>query len=112
MGTPSRSLFAGGVFFWWGGAAEVVEFVTLRIGFRTVLTIPNHIDKKGSFMNTSERPNLGRHAANCNVCKHPQRDEIEDEFLAWEPIQRICRSFKLINRSSIYRHARAFNLMA
>ena len=39
---------------------------------------PGHIAIPG----TAARPNLGRHAAICGICAHPQRDEIETDFIA------------------------------
>ncbi len=54
--------------------------------------------------------NQGRHEAQCSVCKHPQRAEIEEEFLSWKSPDKIGKAFKL-SRDSIYRHARAMDLI-
>ena len=61
---------------------------------------------------SSTRPNLGRHESGCKVCAHPQREEIEHEFVGWKSPAAIATEYKLRNRSTIYRHAHAFNLFA
>jgi len=58
----------------------------------------------------AERPNLGRHAAKCRICTHAQRQEIEDDFVAWKSPAQIARDYGLADRSSMYRHAHALNL--
>jgi len=58
----------------------------------------------------AERPNLGRHAANCRICKHARRQDIEDAFVSWESPAKIARDFGLADRSSVYRHAHAMNI--
>ena len=56
--------------------------------------------------------NLGRHKRNCSICAHQQREEIESEFISWRSPSTIATEFGLSDRSSIYRHARAFDLFA
>jgi hypothetical protein len=57
----------------------------------------------------SAQVNKGRHEAQCSVCKHPQRTEIEQEFLTWKSPDKTATAFEL-SRDAIYRHARAMNL--
>jgi hypothetical protein len=52
--------------------------------------------------------NPGRHAAECKICRHPQRDEIELDFINWRSPATIAKHYKLANRASVYRHAHAF----
>jgi len=52
----------------------------------------------------------GRHAAECRICAHPQREEIEREFVNWRSPASIAKQYKLANRASVYRHAHAFGL--
>jgi hypothetical protein len=52
----------------------------------------------------------GRHAAACKVCTHPQRDEIEQDFINWCSPALIAKQYKLRNRASVYRHAHALEL--
>ena len=54
--------------------------------------------------------NQGRHAAQCSICKHNQREEIEHEFLTWKSPDKTAAAFGIC-RDSIYRHARAMNLL-
>jgi len=53
---------------------------------------------------------LERHATRCTICKHPQLDEIEKEFVSWTSVGEIVKEFGIPERSSIYRHARATGL--
>lgn len=53
-----------------------------------------------------------RHDRKCCVCRHPERDEIEKEFLRWRSPERIAKDFGIANHSSIYRHAHATGLFA
>jgi hypothetical protein len=55
---------------------------------------------------------LGRHQRNCTICRHPRRDEIEHDFVSWRSPASIAKEFGLADRSSIYRHANAFDLSA
>jgi hypothetical protein len=55
------------------------------------------------------RPNLGRHASNCKICRHPERQQIEQAFIDWRSPAKIAQEFR-IERSCIYRHAHALSL--
>jgi len=70
---------------------------------------------------TRENPNLqsntsavsqGRHAAECRICSHPQREEIERDFVNWRSPAAITKQYGLRNRSSVYRHAHAAGLFS
>lgn len=61
---------------------------------------------------SSAVPNPGRHASSCRVCMHPERQDIENDFLSWKSPAKIATEYKLRNRASIYRHARAFDLVS
>jgi hypothetical protein len=54
--------------------------------------------------------NPGRHEAKCTICSHANREEIEQAFVAWISPKRIAQDHS-VTRDSIYRHARALNLM-
>jgi hypothetical protein len=58
------------------------------------------------------RASLQRHARKCHICHHPERDEIEDDFLNWHGPDKIVSDYKLPHYSTIYRHANAFGLRA
>jgi hypothetical protein len=55
--------------------------------------------------------NRARHESRCIVCRHPDRESIEEEFLHWHSPFQIGRVYNLEQRS-IYRHAHALNLFA
>lgn len=56
--------------------------------------------------------NLARHECACTICKHPQREEIERDFIAWRSPLAIAQEYGLSDRATVYRHARAYNLFA
>ena len=53
---------------------------------------------------------LGRHTRKCTVCRHPEREAIELEFLRWRSAQDIADDYGFRDYTSIYRHARAAGL--
>ena len=52
---------------------------------------------------------LSHHQRRCSICRHPDRDEIEEAFLQWRNIRVIEREFE-IDDCAIYRHAHALKL--
>jgi hypothetical protein len=62
--------------------------------------------------NQPKKISAWRHAANCSICRHPQRAEIEALFLQWQSQAKIAKEYRLGNRLTVYRHARAMNLFA
>jgi hypothetical protein len=52
-----------------------------------------------------------RHERRCLICRHPERDEIEDEFIQWQHPYDISKAYGL-NERVVYRHARAVGLYA
>jgi hypothetical protein len=57
-----------------------------------------------------DRFNPEVHARKCTVCNHPQRDEIENQFVYWGHPGTIVKEFGLRHRTALYRHARALKL--
>lgn len=55
------------------------------------------------------KPDPSRHARACKICKHPDRPEIEADFLRWRSPDDIGSEFHLTPRS-LYRHAHATGL--
>jgi hypothetical protein len=53
---------------------------------------------------------LERHKARCRICRHPRREEIEEDFLDWSSPRELAEAYELPDFRSIYRHANAFNL--
>lgn len=54
--------------------------------------------------------NVGRHAAECKICAHPQKEEIERDFVNWHSPASITKHYNLGNRATVYRHAHALGL--
>jgi hypothetical protein len=54
--------------------------------------------------------NIGRHSKRCKICLHPDREDIERDFVAWHSPAEIAKAYHLGNRSTVYRHAQALNL--
>jgi hypothetical protein len=55
-------------------------------------------------------PDFSRHSRRCSICCHPDRDLIEGEFVRWRSPEMIARTFRITDRTSIYRHAHAVGL--
>jgi hypothetical protein len=53
---------------------------------------------------------LERHARKCAICRHKDREEIEEDFLHWHDPEDIYSDHNLRNARVIYRHARATGL--
>ena len=55
-----------------------------------------------------------RHAIGeqCGICAHPQKEQIEADFVSWRSAVVIAEEHKLGDKVSIYRHAHAFGLFA
>ena len=57
-----------------------------------------------------KRPLGRRHEAGCHVCAHPQREEIESEWLrAWANTSKLAKQYS-VSRDSLYRHCHALGL--
>lgn len=55
-------------------------------------------------------PNPERHSRKCRICKHPDREAIESDFLRWRSSVDIAQDYGLPHHSAICRHARATGL--
>jgi nitrogen fixation-related uncharacterized protein len=53
---------------------------------------------------------IERHSRKCLVCRHPARDLIEQEFLAWGKVWYLAKDFEIPDYRTIYWHARALGL--
>jgi hypothetical protein len=58
----------------------------------------------------SPDPALTLHAARCGICRHPQRAELEQEFLDWVSPREIATEYK-VSKSAIYHHAAVTGLL-
>src|SRR5262252_6162188 len=50
-----------------------------------------------------------RHARDCKVCNHKDREAIEQEWISWGDTTQIAKHYEL-SRNSIYRHAQMLGL--
>jgi hypothetical protein len=55
-------------------------------------------------------PAHARHNRKCNVCRHAERQAIEQDFLRWHSPDRIAEDYGIADHSSVYRHAHATGL--
>jgi hypothetical protein len=53
---------------------------------------------------------LRRHKERCHICRHPQREEIEEDFLDWTSPREIAETYGIASYRAIYRHATALGL--
>jgi hypothetical protein len=68
------------------------------------------IKKRERAIQPTEQVNRGRHEYHCGICKHPERENIERDFVAWKSPAAIADEYRLSNRVTVYRHAHAFGL--
>ena len=54
--------------------------------------------------------NPERHSRKCAICRHPDRADIEEDFVSWRNAELIQKDYKLPNYRTIYRHARTHGL--
>jgi hypothetical protein len=54
---------------------------------------------------------LDRHERRCSICSHPDRAEIEADFIEWAAPGEIAKEYG-VSRIAVYRHARAASLFA
>jgi hypothetical protein len=60
---------------------------------------------------TQAEIDLSRHERRCTICRHPEREAIEEAFLQWRNVKFIAREFNAAGGySAVYRHARALGL--
>ena len=60
----------------------------------------------------SELSAIERHSRKCSICRHPERQSIDEAFLHWRSPQTIMHCFGISSETTIYRHAHAFNFVA
>jgi hypothetical protein len=54
---------------------------------------------------------LAHHERKCQLCHHPLREEIEEEFVNWHPVYRLAKNYEIEDYRSIYRHPTATGLI-
>jgi len=61
---------------------------------------------------SSKSVDVRRHGQRCMICLHPECKAIERDFLSWRSPVEIAKTYGLADRSTVYRHAHALNLLA
>jgi len=54
---------------------------------------------------------IHRHARKCRICRHPDREEIEQEYADWFTIAEIARNYE-VDDSALQRHFKAVGLVS
>jgi hypothetical protein len=54
---------------------------------------------------------LSRHQRKCVICRHPEREAIEEDFIHWQNVWQMAQDYGIDDYRSIYRHARATGLI-
>jgi hypothetical protein len=79
------------------------------------------MSKKKTKKKAAEQPKLGpkkeaekqtseqRHARDCKICNHQEREAIEAEFVGWTDVTQLAKDYGL-SRNSVYRHAEMMGL--
>jgi len=66
-----------------------------------------------ALLNATEHPiDLSQHQRRCTICHHPDRESIEEAFLQWRSPHHMLGEFKILSRTTLYRHANALGLFA
>jgi len=74
------------------------------------LPAPPLVAHRADAENKGLPPHLERHARKCQICRHPDREEMEQEFEDWVKLSRIARHHN-VDDSSLHRHMKAFGLV-
>jgi len=66
-----------------------------------------------ALLSATEHPiDLSQHQRRCTICHHPDRESIEEAFLQWRSPHHMLGEFKILSRTTLYRHANALGLFA
>jgi hypothetical protein len=71
-----------------------------------------HYETQDSGDDSPALPSIERHSRKCNICRHPQRESIDESFLHWRSPATIMHCYGIPSETTIYDHAHAFNLFA
>jgi hypothetical protein len=76
---------------------------------RSQMSVTTNSDDTNGQQPEDRKVNLGRHKAQCSVCKHPNCKEIEEAWVSWVGLGAIEYEYK-VSLYAIRRHCLAFNL--
>ena len=66
-------------------------------------------DKLHKLAEEERSARLRRHQAQCSICQHPQRQEIEEAWMNWANTTLLAKDYH-VSRDAVYRHMRALDL--
>jgi hypothetical protein len=81
--------------------ADAAEFVAEALDRHAGQAAGPHRDQ------SSVAPSPERHSRKCAICHHPDRANLEEDFLNWRNAELIKNEYELPNYRTIYLHARA-----
>ena len=70
---------------------------------------PHHLRPRPELSSAERQAAEDRHRRKCQICRHPEREQIEEDFLQWRRPWAIGREYG-IPEATLFRHAHAFNL--
>ncbi len=73
---------------------------------------PTSTETEALDVDDSALPSIERHSRKCNICRHSERQSIDEAFLHWRSPATITHCFGIPSETTIYAHAHAFNLFA
>jgi hypothetical protein len=50
------------------------------------------------------------HAQQCSVCRSPDRERVESDYVSWVAASKICKRYGIKSRTTLYRHVQALAL--
>ena len=84
-----------------GDAAQYVSEIFDR---HITKSVAPHLDA------ASDPSTLEHHSRKCAICNHPERADLEEDFVSWRNADLIQKDYDLPNFRTIYTHARATGL--
>lgn len=57
-----------------------------------------------------KRVSAERHSRRCRICRSEDRELIERDYVGWVSASKICRTYEITSRSTLYVHVRALHL--
>lgn len=53
---------------------------------------------------------MSRHPRLCRICRSPDRESIERDYVSWERAADICKNYEIKSQTTLYVHVRALHL--
>ena len=72
---------------------------------------PHHLHPAPALKNAAHHPSEDRHRRKCQICRHADLDQIEEDFLQWRRPWAISNEYG-VPEASLFRHAHAVGLFS